>query len=521
MGKKHRVWWLVGTLVALLGGVALLAAYSGTDAKIERGVPQGQEEAWIGTVYPDTHPVVVRDRVEFTKMFGRIEEGTTMAQVRAILGPPDDVVEEDERDLYIQDPEVKWKYGSVSKLSFSAYGEVRFVDGRAIRRWRNRIKGGGWHDEQELIKALHALAEYGDISEYRTHPQDLERTIRAANQLISMGEDGARVAILEYERLVAHDITRSLRPVQSSALAAWLVLPGLDDQKQDWEIVGGVPLRVEPLELGDVEGWDLSEVLEERLKKGVFRTERYRPDDDPGELIQHARKKLSDTGRASWVSSQVASLFFDLVEPTPKLAPPIIWSTDSISLRRYLDDINLLEVRWDEDSSRYVPVNGSSERPKRPLYRRFNWAPGPLEDIGLEIQVLRESSKWFMVGVRRELAESDLLEPMPEMALYVEDVESGRWVAYFATNGREWRPPIERESGEEFDYTYFEPIQGNLWMPEWSCIQGLSYSAGGYAGSRDGGRVSFTKAGFDLGGQAVRLTLDIDGKTYKSPLLKP
>ena len=47
MGKKRRVWWIVGSLVvavALFAAVAFLVDYSSTDARIERAVAQIVED---------------------------------------------------------------------------------------------------------------------------------------------------------------------------------------------------------------------------------------------------------------------------------------------------------------------------------------------------------------------------------------------------------------------------------------------------------------------------------------------
>lgn len=486
---------------------------------------QNQEQVWIGTVYPETHPPIVRDRVEFTKRFDRIEEGMTMSQVRSILGPPDDVLMEGEKEQLYADSSDTWKYGSISKLSFSAYGEVRFFRGRSIEISGYGRKGGTWHDEERLLEVLLAIGEPSKLLIF-FGSQDLGLSIRAANLLIDMGAEGARVALAEHGRLVS--LSRRL-PISNGSAVHMLFEPRSGVLDGLTKVVGGVPLPVSTVE-GRVYGRtgpgpDFARIADEYFKTHRFRTEPYRPDDDPSELIEFVKTLIGDGRYAQTLYGWMVSLFSRVVEPPGNLAArPYIGEN---LLTEYLDEVGSQDVKWDEELYQYVPRDGHPLPAKRhELHRTFLWMPGSLEKHGLQISLQRSTRDLTSVSVRRELTRRRKFDAMPELVVYVFDVdEDDRLLAYFSSHSEGWRPPESLAGDEDFVANYREPSPyRSLSMPQWSYREESrdGFIRGQNVGRTDPGVTSaFEGTLIDVGDRAIRLRLEIDGKTFVSPILRP
>src|SRR5665213_865609 len=76
-------------------------------------------------------PTEVRaNRATFYNAMLKVKKGWSKEQVKAVLGPPDDIWGRGDSRLYVEPGHEIWAYGSRTHLSFPVLGRVAFNDGR-------------------------------------------------------------------------------------------------------------------------------------------------------------------------------------------------------------------------------------------------------------------------------------------------------------------------------------------------------------------------------------------------------
>ena len=482
---------------------------------------QEKEDVWIGTVYPETHPPVVRNRIEFTKKFEQIEEGMTMAQVSAVLGLPDDVVEEDERDWGYRRPLVIWKYGSVDKFSMPAYGAVYFNRGIVDEVRGVLMEARAWKDEIGVLKALYAIWDFANPP-FNAYWIELSLAIVAANRLIALGEEGAFVAMHEYDRIAGSSIVKRNSPFRATMLAELLFERQNGSPLEKWELVGGLPF---PIGYDGSQGFVSSSLIsaaEELNKSYKYRSIQYQPTGDASELVEYARAKIkAKQFRPGFFIVELVSVFRPLIDLNPVTeALPIL--PDGL-LVKVLDKVEEVETEWDASQCRYVK-KGSSPHPQiRPLFRTYRWSPEPLKSKDLEVLVYKNYPTSYSVGLRREVSPEDRRSPMPAFAVYVQDADDGdRLVAYYSTFGNEWQIP-NYFGGDETEFRHTDKLNAStrVYLPGWTALNDVSSTSSYSSGRSDVFYSALARVECKLDDRAIRLTLEIDGKTYTSQILKP
>lgn len=146
---------------------------------------------------PDDGPV--RVRAEFAKLLAKIKPGMKEAEVRALLGAPDDVkTERDPGGISAARTVEVWRYGTNGHLTFGTLGTVHIQADHTVQY----VFGGKGSpiinlDEPELRRLLRLLAA---VPSYN-HRCDPLRLIQAVNALHRHGKATALAVIDEFLRV--------------------------------------------------------------------------------------------------------------------------------------------------------------------------------------------------------------------------------------------------------------------------------------------------------------------------------
>ena len=150
---------------------------------------------------------VTRTRQEFANAMASVSKGMTVAEVRRILGDPDDVrTEYDPGGIRMRRTKEIWCYGTHGHLTFPTLGCVYIdEDGQALY-----IYGGGDAppaptilDERTLRSLLPTINRAPGLFGHSYNPRAI---IRIVNALQPLGKKRALAAVDEYLRVVSpHD----------------------------------------------------------------------------------------------------------------------------------------------------------------------------------------------------------------------------------------------------------------------------------------------------------------------------
>lgn len=318
-------------------------------------------------------------RAEFRAAASLVKDDYTRAQVRAILGPPDDIWPSTDSHRYInlEGGEV-WAYGTNGHHTFPTLGSITFRHGKVLI-------GGPWGSppsptvisESELRTAMRAIHRFSDGNYWWT---DSLRMIQVVNALQPLGKGKALAAIVEYTRVVP------LWREGDSNFPFWLVRHLFHGKKGDY--VFPVPhvgaLQPEPPK--DPSTWPtypvvLLDGLPVNLLRGLtlagypepfdryaeahgkdwkMRSDLLRPPDDPFYLIHvaasHPRFKSAEdrTSLAKTIIRTVRTVYQE-AEPSWMRGDAINAKGWEAFHRKFLE----LGGHWDEGLQMYVRRDGS------------------------------------------------------------------------------------------------------------------------------------------------------------------
>ena len=143
----------------------------------------------------------MQDRATFWKHLDSLKIGATKAQVKALLGAPDDIRDAKDSAEYTHGSEEVWCYGTDGHLHFPTLGRVYFderrVSGKSHRVMQMPSKST--INETDLRKNMRFIFNVPNRS--GTH-LDILDTIRAANSLMPLGQDKAFAVIQEFEAVI-------------------------------------------------------------------------------------------------------------------------------------------------------------------------------------------------------------------------------------------------------------------------------------------------------------------------------
>jgi hypothetical protein len=324
-----------------------------------------------------------RSRQQFAKAMDQVKEGMTPAEVRSLLGPPDDIM--DQKGI--------WRYGTSGHLTVATLGEVYFDP--QWRVWHVIGKGKPLSAtvirEAELRRVLVIL---GDISSYQADEGYNPRTvIRAVNELQPLGKDKSLAIIDEFLRVTQPVLTPGRDGI-------FLVLRTLFDVPDDPGFMPpmrvGIPSPAEPenkklfprfpISLqGDIplllvkgySGTGIPQEPEEHVtyfrQHGRLRTRPLVPTDKPMEalaaLVQSSGWKVIDREDERW---QLQNEMLNLLDSVyfieaDRMDMRIPFGPEAATRRqRILNDMSSLKILWNAAENRYTFLDGKSLPPRQP-----------------------------------------------------------------------------------------------------------------------------------------------------------
>lgn len=150
-----------------------------------------------------SHFLAVREnRVVFANAMHKVERGWTKTQVRALLGPPDDIWGASDPVAYVILPfrEI-WCYGTRGHLTLPVLGTISFKEGVVESTPSDDAEPPAMSviSDWELEANLRAIYRPADDTD--AFGNDPLRLIRAANKLRPLGKEKALAVMTDYERL--------------------------------------------------------------------------------------------------------------------------------------------------------------------------------------------------------------------------------------------------------------------------------------------------------------------------------
>ncbi len=380
-------------------------------------------------------PAVTRgaaERADFVQRMARITEGTPVAEVRRLLGEPDDVRDEtDPDDISRFGVKEIWAYGTDGPRTFPTLGRI-FVAGddtvKLIVGGTGSPPSPDFISEKDLRRLLGLIAAVPDSYE----PADPLALIRAVNSLQPLGKEGALVVIEEFLRVTGDErfgrgqglffLLRTLFDVPTDP--GYLPRPGLGLPQtgilDDRTLLPRFPITIEQdLPLSLIHGYILAgapEPVEKHMvyfrEHGQIRAHPLRPVDDPLALLaefeasprwsfREDSEPNKDHAR-TLISHQLLRLVESVYRPRP-LEERAVWANeqfDATIWNRRVEEFGRIGARWDAATMNYVFSDGTTLPEKvLPSYRRQIWKLPQLGNGG-SLVVLRISPTRVLVSLR-------------------------------------------------------------------------------------------------------------------------
>lgn len=264
-----------------------------------------------------------RDRREFAQALSRVRPGMAEAEVRALLGAPDDVrTERDPGGISAARTVAVWRYGTNGHLTFGTLGTVHLqADGRVQYAF-----GGGTPVASDLEEAeLRRLMRLLDAVPSYNGRADPLRLIQAVNALQRRGKARALAAIDEYLRVsswlddpgregVFHVLRVLFEPPAGESWPPMMV--GAPDLTADPKLFPRAPIAlVEDIPIVLVGGYMLggqAEPPEQHARwyreRGVLRAAPLRPPADPLGAVARA---AAPGGPLAGLEERTLTMIFD------------------------------------------------------------------------------------------------------------------------------------------------------------------------------------------------------------------
>jgi len=447
---RRRTPWL-RLLAALPAAVVLPACASRgpSPAPAADGPPEGAASPAGASASPDAGA----SRAEFARAMAEVREGTPEADVRRLLGEPDDVrTETDPGGIAAEGVKEVWRYGTAAHLGCATLGVVYMGDDGTVQ-WLFGNSGTppdpALFDETELRRLLGLLDVVPSYNAgARFDPRPL---IRAVNALQPLGKDRALAAISEYLRVTSpyEDggyegtllVLRTLFDVPDAEGGLPPLLVGAPSPAAPDDpallprfpllLAGDIPfLAVRGYMLGG-EAQPPGQHVEYYREHGTIRTAPLRPVDDPLGALEEALRPLSVWATAScgepcvpgpsFLANQALVLLDDVLRKEEDVYGERFPTSGAVEprWRALREEVGGLGIRWDADAARYVFADGSTLPPPPALdIRRIVW-PVPRDGLAAEVVLERVTARFVRVDIRVDAGES------PAPALHVRLGRSG------------------------------------------------------------------------------------------------
>lgn len=157
--------------------------------------------AAVPAAAPAPSATPARSRADFARALSAVREGMDAAEVRRLLGDPDDVrTERDPGGITASRTRAVWRYGTSGHLTFATLGTVHIQgDDKVQYVFGGRGAPPTGIDEAELRRLLAALDRVPSYND----PLDPLALVRAVNALQPLGKQRALSVVTEYLRVAS------------------------------------------------------------------------------------------------------------------------------------------------------------------------------------------------------------------------------------------------------------------------------------------------------------------------------
>jgi hypothetical protein len=367
----------------------------------------------------------LRSRQEFAQKMDKIKEDMSMAEVRALLGPPDDI--QDDRDPgNVFDQCQIWRYGTSGHLTTATLGAVGFDrDGRVTYEvfGTGKPKAEGLFTEQELRRLLTIL---DNVTPYHSANYNPLTVIRAVNALQPLSKEKVLAVIEEFVRVIEPQgfehgdvcsVLRVLFDVPDD--------PGMPDMfagarsPENKKLLPRYPICTEgdiPFLLTDARDLDHGfgpppnslEHVDYFRRHGRLRARPLQPTDKPWDALTAFEKsprwkaiaKRDQEDQLFLLQYQMLTLLDSVYQFGPDRSRVFPWGPKGAAQRqKTLSDVASLKIHWNPSENRYTFLDGKS-LPPRPVkvYRREVWIP-EVPGRRVKFSLARESSRDVSVEI--------------------------------------------------------------------------------------------------------------------------
>ncbi len=339
-------------------------------------------------------PRQIPDRAAFDSARRLLRGGMTAAQVRAILGPPDDIWTPSDSSLFAYGDQEIWCYGSDHHLGLPTLGRIPFKRGRLDigdrYQWPSISNLPPEAQLQSVLKTLYLMPS-------RDPGFDPLWAIRAANALRSLGKEKALATLRQYSVLVGDNkggnslfwLTRLVFDGPMPIPAIGRIDPPPPKDAKDWPtfpliVKNDVPYNVyrNTEILGFPEPFSL--YLDRVEKDWTIRPGLLKPPDNPFPTFKFKGSESVD-------QKQLLRLVREVVgDPGAALED---------AHKRFLDQGG----RWDPEQQRYVKRDGSFIPVAEPYFPAQSQTLTGIPRIKVELSVERESPEKVNVTIELNL----------------------------------------------------------------------------------------------------------------------
>ena len=364
--------------------------------------------------------------------------GSTMDEVRTLLGEPDDVLTEEDRSSWPN--YVTWCYGTDGHLTLPTLGSITFDD--KSRAWS--LQGAGVFmpsvdlpPEQELrdlLRLVHSASP--DFTSPAFNPREV---VRVVNTLRGLGKNTALAVLSEFGRiqkdafgedngLGAAILMRFLFAAPEGETHPTTYLPFEEYKSREYPAFPAVVIEGVPLYLFPLGGWGmgggmphLEEYTDWYRKNGELIAQPLRPQDDPRKVLESwTEGPYRDIGEQDANHAHAADelvrvqmlRIIDTVHPR-QFDENELYRADAVELwRTAVATLRDHPVRWDEQKMRYVFATDGSSLELRPevRYRRVIWEL-PIEGRSARLIVERQSERRVWITLEEVAKDSSVIEP--------------------------------------------------------------------------------------------------------------
>ena len=381
-----------------------------------------------------------RSRFEFYKAKAKVSKDMSEAQVLKLLGKPDSVEIDPDRDT----ADAAWHYGVDPGSTIGTLGTIYLnrgkVESNYIRRSSNQAEPHDWLYPQapyrQLISERKLRAIFHNLVDLKLekYPFDPLSVIRAAKILIPLGDRKARFALGEFERSTEFEFNSSEHDAFLNYLFPsndLLSKPRFGNRTkkgyvQRYSTIGGIPLKTpEPL-LSLVSPDSHYTLLGPKMRRKIPK-----PVADPFQAGIDLTNKVpidsGDRGRASYdILQSVLSLVREVYRPKDSFNP-------FEDLNKCRKEFLALHAKWDSKKMRYVRPDGISYSDPKPG-PIVKWRV-PNFPSNMRLVVRMEDNRWSGTLEVRCLTYGYENAMMPSTLLRIRDHKSGKQLGFTDFDG--------------------------------------------------------------------------------------